>query len=881
MPKLRFQSTWSVPRTFTGRALNEIAFPLGGIGTGTVSLGGRGQLRDWEVFNRPAKGNSLPNTFFAIRAQRAGEDPVARVLESRLQPPYGGAYGVTGQIAPGLPRLASATFTGAYPFATIEFGEPDLPVAVKLVAFNPMIPLNVEDSGLPVAVLRYTVSNPERRPARVSIVGSLQNAVGMAGEEPRCGSAPALGGNINEIVAERGLRGLKMRSMKHAPDSPAFGTMALATTCASVTCRREWPQKLWSMELVGFWDDFAGDGNLDDVEVHDPSPDGSSHTGSVCASVALKLGELKDLTFIIAWHFPNRTAGGCGWDTKEEGGGWIGNYYATRSADAWEAACHAATNLKRLEAQSTKYVETVCASTLPAPVIDAALSNVSTLRTQTCMQTADGEFHGFEGCGDGSGCCFGNCTHVWNYEYATAFLFPTLAQSLRRTEFGVSTLEDGLMAFRTRLPLGAEPWPHAAADGQMGCLMKLYRDWQLSGSGELLRSLWPSAKRALTFAWAPGGWDANCDGVMEGVQHHTLDVEMFGAHSFTGSWYLGALRATEEMARAVGDGFFAEECHRLFESGRAWMDANLFNGEYYVQKLMPPPENAEPRLYIGMGRGWAGEDTEFQFGNACHIDQLVGQLMAHLTRLGHLLDPKQQRKALKSLFKYNFKRTLFDHTGQQRIYALNDEAALLMMTWPKGDRPKVPCPYFTEAMTGFEYHAAVHMICEGMLKEGLEIIEAIRNRYDGERRNPWDEAECGHHYARAMASWAAIPALSGFFYSAPQATLAFAPRLNAKDFRCFWSVPTGWGRFTQRVSRHEQVSTIEVFYGGLEFRRLELESVRAVDPGLEVRVTAAGKKLPVRVEQKGQRLELLSQRPVRLSSRSASGSRLSVRWRAP
>ncbi len=136
-------------RRFSGRQLREIAFPLGGIGTGTVSLGGRGQLRDWEIFNRPGKGFVMPFSFATLWVEQKGEPPLTRVLESRLQPPYSSGGGLPFEQAAGLPRLERAIFTGAYPFARIEFADAQLPISVALEAFNPLIPLDADESGLP------------------------------------------------------------------------------------------------------------------------------------------------------------------------------------------------------------------------------------------------------------------------------------------------------------------------------------------------------------------------------------------------------------------------------------------------------------------------------------------------------------------------------------------------------------------------------------------------------------------------------------------------------------------------------------------------------------------------------------------------------------
>jgi hypothetical protein len=411
---------------------------------------------------------------------------------------------------------------------------------------------------------------------------------------------------------------------------------------------------------------------------------------------------------------------------------------------------------------------------------------------------------------------------VWNYEQATAFVFPRFARSLRESEFLRNTMENGLMGFRSFLPDGEKIWERAAADGQMGCLMKLYRDWQLSGDTEWLRRLWPQAKRALEFAWIKNGWDADRDGVMEGVQHNTYDVEFFGPNPLCGVWYLGALRAGEEMARAVGDAEAAAEYRRLFESGKKWIDENLFNGEYYIQKVVPrKADEIAQGLTIGMGAANTLA-PDYQMGDACLTDQLLGQYMAHVAGLGYLLDEKHVKKALLAIFRYNYKANLSEHESVQRTYALNDEGGLLLAGYASGKRPVIPFPYFAEVWTGIEYQVAAHLIYEGMLTEALTVIESARRRHDGERRNPWNEPECGHHYARAMSSWATLVAASGFHYSGVERRLTLTPRISRPNFRSFWSAPSGWGTFAQALAAQQRKVNVEVAEGSLAVAHLIL-----------------------------------------------------------
>jgi hypothetical protein len=645
-----------------------------------------------------------------------------------------------------------------------------------------------------------------------------------------------------------------MRSLDVDAAAEQWGTLALATSAVSgISYRAAWANLSWGDRLLDFWDDFADDGALEERDA-----DG---VDAPIASLAVRLevppGQSAAVTFLLAWHFPNRQT----WTPYHDeahpippphtqswspapgdpAGNLVGNYYTTRYADAWEVAERTAAALPQLEADTLAFVESFCASDLPAVVKEAALYNLSTLRTQTCFRTADGNFYGWEGCSDTVGSCHGSCTHVWNYEQASAFLFGELAQRMREVEFLHATDARGLMSFRVNLPLErAGEWGLAAADGQMGCIMKLYRDWQLSGDEALLRRLWPAARRALEFCWVPGGWDADRDGVMEGCQHNTMDVEYYGPNPQMGLWYLGALRAAEQMARHLGEDDFAGTCHELCERGSRWLDANLFNGEYYEQQIRPVEDAGQ--IAPGLRHHSMGarnlRDPELQLGAGCLVDQLVGQFMAHVCGLGYLVQPHNVAQTLHSVLKYNFRHDLHGHFNHMRSYALNDEAALLMCSYPRGRRPQRPFPYFNEVMTGFEYTAAVGMLYEGQIDQGLACIAAIRARYDGRRRSPFDEAECGHHYARAMASWAAVPALSGFRYSGPAQQITFA----AGAFeQVFWSNGHAWGTCTQLRAASGHEVALHVLGGTLTIRRLELTGVGALDLGLP-RMIAAGER---------------------------------------
>ncbi|HKK68859.1 MAG TPA: GH116 family glycosyl hydrolase, partial [Bacteroidales bacterium] len=377
------------------------------------------------------------------------------------------------------------------------------------------------------------------------------------------------------------------------------------------------------------------------------------------ASLAVKQvipgNSTRTFQFFLTWHFPNRKA----WSSEV-----VGNYYTTQYTNAKDVIFQTYPKLNNLEAKTIDFVNAFINSDLPDAVKEAALFNLSTLRTQTVFRIKSGHMMGWEGCMDRNGSCAGSCTHVWNYEQATAFLFGDLAKTMRDVEFNYATRDNGSMAFRTALPLLADQTGGIAADGQMGTVMKMYRDWQLSGDMEFLKKSWPNVKNALTFAWEENSWDANADGVMEGSQHNTMDVNYSGPNPQMQFWYLGALKAAEKMALAMNDEKFAEKCVAVYNSGSKWTDENLFNGEYYEQQVLDPKTKEIITDYS------AANMPRYQLAKGCLVDQLVGQYMAHVCGLGYLAPENHIKTTLKSILKYNYRETMDDHFNNMRSYAL-------------------------------------------------------------------------------------------------------------------------------------------------------------------------------------------------------------------
>jgi uncharacterized protein (DUF608 family) len=850
-------------RPLTEEQLSEVAFPLGGIGTGTVSLGGRGQLRDWEIFNRPGKGKILPFSFVSLRVKPEGGVATVKVVESLIMPPYRGASGYSRNSAEGLSRLKSSRFTGAYPFATIHFEDDTLPISISVEAFNPLIPLNIDDSSLPVAIFNYKLTSRNEKPMDISLAFSLLNAVGYDGKSSLEGRRHAgLGKNITRFRQERvegiAIAGLEMTSAKYGTDETGYGSMALLTTTQPVTARTAWPQGDWWDPFQKWFDEFATSGEMHDDASPEPSADGESNYATLAPRLQLLPGQSKSITFLLSWYFPIRENY---WnDEKEVKGQKLLNYYGTRFQNAWEIASHSAARLGELEAKTRAFSQAFSSTTMPGYVLDAVSSQASILRTNTCMLLEGKRFFAFEGCDDDAGCCPMNCTHVWNYEQALAFLYPELERSMRDTDFTYNMRPDGSMAFRTLLPVGRAQWNfRPAADGQMGCIMKLYREWQISGDGDFLKQHWPAAKRALEFAWTH--WDADRDGLMEGEQHNTYDIEFYGPNPMMSTLYLGALRAGELMANAVGDEQASASYREVLEKGAKNLE-QLWNGEFYIQKIPPVDQIHTMEKYAEAD--WFSKVVEngrirYQFGDGCLSDQLLGAWFAKVIGVDPGWPAQRMRQALASIYRYNFKKNFYDHPNTQRIYALNDEKGLLLCSWPKGGRPKLPFVYSDEVWSGIEFQVAAHMIYEGLLEEGLAIVKGITERYDGCRRNPWNEVECGNHYARALASWSVLLALSGFEFSAPEQRLAFAPRVQPDEFKTFFVAGSAWGVFHQSRKGVTQTFRLEVIQGKLPLRILDVNTGSAGQEFAVRRLVG-----PQAQALSGHKLQVLSRGEVRL-----------------
>jgi len=958
------------PEWFAADELKYIGLPIGGFCCGHVYLGGDGRLWHWDIFNQPIRTgaahyaqplevHSPVDIGFAIHT-KSGDKTQTRSLDQQ-----------------GFPGVC---FRGAYPFGFVEYAADGCPVAVSLEAFSPFVPLDVDNSSLPLTVMRYTVRNTSTKTVSCRLTGWLNNPVLLysgRGDEAelvntvhRRGGATCLHCTAEPIAPEQPARarpdvvfddfeaetyqgwtvegtafGTGPITAAHMPDyqgdvgahgkrlvnshntrqgedvhqgdahvgvmtSREFtierryinfligGGAHKGKTClnllvdgkvvASATGRndnrlgpgffdvRQWEGKTARLQIVdqeaGGWGNIGVDrivfsdqparqrprleqrpdwgemtlavlADLAEViaaaaeagEGQQPA-DGNPQTvrsplsqrprGMVGSTFILEPGKSKTVVFAVAWRFPNFELPPVG----------RGHYYAERFPSSLAAVDRLAGRVDDLYQQTRLWHDTWYDSTLPYWLLDRTFINISTLATSTCLRFANGRFWGWEGVR----CCPGTCSHVWQYAQAVGRVFPELERITReKVDYGLAFHEDGRIDYR------GEFARREAIDGQCGTILRVLREHQMSADDAFLRRIWPRVRRSIEYLIAQDGDD---NGVLEGAQYNTLDAAWYGPISWISSLYLAALRAGAAMAREMDDAAFAGRCETLVDRGSRELVAHLFNGEYFYQRRDP----AHPEAF-GAGIG-------------CHIDQVLGQGWAHQVGLPRVLPKEETVTALKSLWRYNFAPDVGPYRQRfpaGRWYAMPGEAGLIMCTFPKGgeqeSRGRRPvhtfAGYLNECMNGFEYQAASHMIAEGLVQEGLAVTRAIHDRYHPSKRNPYNEIECGDHYARSMASYGVYVSVCGFEYHGPRGHIGFAPKLSPERFRAAFVGAEGWGTFEQTVEAGRQQAKMTIRHGRLRVRSVSLSLHTGRKPQ-EARVVLDDQPLAAKLQLDGDRARI-------------------------
>jgi uncharacterized protein (DUF608 family) len=804
-----------------GKENNQhIAFPIGGMGAGMFCVEGTGAISHMSTANRPDLNNE-PLLFAAISVKEMPGS--ARVLEGpvpdwkKFGQPNAGATG-DGGTDYGLPRFSGCSFLARFPFATIKLTDASIPLAVTVTAWSPFIPTDADNSSLPVGALEYRFKNTGTKTLHAVFSYHAKNF---------------LAGKKRSIKSTAG--GFILAEDENVERQSYF---AVTTDEPNTVVDYCWFRGGWWDPLSMAWKKIE-ENDITPVEPVEKDAPGAS----LFIPFTLRPGEEKAIKILMAWYTPNSNLRTGVPVNKSSDSAWrdasvdrpsrfYKPWYSSKFKSIEEMVAYWKENYEKLRHDTKLFTDAFYKSSLPAEVTEAIAANLTILKSTTVLRQYDGRFWGWEGSNDASGSCAGSCTHVWNYAQALPNLFPSLERSIRETEYHESMDSFGHQNYRAALPIRSAGHNYylPAADGQLGSIMRVYRDWRISGDGEWLRRLFPKIRLSMDYAIET--WDPRHTGTLEEPHHNTYDIQFWGPDPMCTSIYLGALEAFIEMSA-----YLDTEATRnldfyrgLLAKGKKVMESELFNGQFFFQKIKWTGLRTTDPISYANNAGYtddyafpeakallAKEGPKYQYGNGCLSDGMIGAWEAEVCGLPALLDKAKVLSHLAAVYNYNFKKDLSGFSNPQRPgFAMGHEGGLLLCTWPRGGEPSLPFVYSNEVWTGVEYEVASHLILMGKVKEGLEMVRTTRSRYDGRVRNPFDEYEAGNWYARAMSSYALIQALTGVRYDAVEKTLYVDSRVG--DFTSFLSTNTGFGNVIYKNGK----VTVNVVYGRIDVEKIKI-----------------------------------------------------------
>jgi uncharacterized protein (DUF608 family) len=706
----------------------------------------------------------------------------------------------------GFPRFETGRFLPRFPFGTLELEDKDIPMSVEILGWSPFIPTDADNSSLPVGAMEYKFKNTSTRAIEATFSWNSKNFISD-------GNGPILKTKNGFVLT---------KSADNTKPSGNTGFAAFVSDSNAIVdyC---WFRGDWFDPQMILWENIEKGITPGNQPVETSSPG-----ASIYVPFNLKPGEEKTIVLSFCWYLPETTLSSGANPKDDQGDTFYKPWYASKFKTLGEVKDYWKQNYPELKKNSELFRDAFFSSTLPPEVTEAIAANLTILKSPTVLRQYDGRLWAWEGCSDYQGCCPGSCTHVWNYAQAVPHLFPSLERTLRETEFGVSQNAEGHQTFRSNLPI-SEPAHnfYAAADGQLGGIMKVYRDWRISGNNDWLKTIFPLVKTSLDYCIE--AWDPGHNGYLEEPHHNTYDIEFWGPDGMCTSFYLGALTAMIEMSIALNVPYDNYEILR--NKGKTFIESDLYDGEYFYQKvkwegLRSNDPVAATKTSFNLNYSPEAlellkkEGPKYQYGKGCLSDGILGMWMATVCGLNEIVDNEKVTSHLVAVHKYNLRKDLIDHVNPQRpTFAAGKDGGLLLCTWPKGGELSLPFVYSNEVWTGIEYQVASHLMFKGEVEKGLDIVRECRERYDGRIRNPFNEYECGSWYARAMSSYALLEGLTGVRYDAVDKTLYIDSKTG--DFTGFLSTETGFGN----VGLKNGSPFIKVVYGTIDAKKVFVSGI--------------------------------------------------------
>lgn len=846
---------------------HESGVPLGGIGTGSVEIRPDGLFHEWQIFNAgqwspmsPCGRKSelsVPDDalVFVVRTEAANGEITLRYLAL--------SKGLTELYSlPWLRCVKSILFDGRFPIVELTYEDETLPVLIKAEMFSPFVANDSKASGTPGFYVYFKVTNLDHSNVKVSLLGSLRNLVGL-GQDSRiphnriareddtimislsadglgcdeCTTGDmafsATGGELSYITG--GFGGRHLIRFWHPPYGLKVHTylnLFRAHGClpnSNVEVRPVLPDDFHAIDLSAeertrvlqdilrhayvrekvlriknVYPDLEHDQErivelLDSLAVDLRELRGSEWgETALCSRFELQPGAGKDVLFTVSWYFPNHTS---------PTGNRLGHMYEHWYTNAVDVSNFLIGNFSELREKTRTIPHLIYNSTLDSAAADAISSQLSTL-VKCTWWTKDGHF----GVWEGLGCCGFHTTDItYQGSFPIIALFPDL-QKVQMRHGARFQREDGRVHHLFYPDFSSVDEGFDRVDMNPQFVMLAARDYCWTGDRQYLEDLWPHIVRAMEDTER---LDSDGDGLPDhDTRRNTYDVWDFsGSPSYICSLWLGALKAAVRLAEEMGDTTRMAKWRDLYARGVRSLESKLWNGSYYIL--------------------WR-DDASGTVDEACMSDQMSGDWFCGIMGWGSICRRDRIQKALKSILRYNFR------SGMGLINA-SYPAAVPHHLAASGNMQA------EATWTGIEYTIAALLINQGMVGDGLAVVQDIHDRYLRSGRC-WNHVECGDHYYRAMSSWTLLLAFSGFCLDVPRLKLSFNPVVKSDECIYPFFAPGVVGTYSQSLGVGIKVIKIEILQGSITLDTLIVPAIVPIETAL---LQINGSPLKSKVQRRG------------------------------
>lgn len=705
--------------------------PVGGFGAGTFSRTYRGNFERWHLKAGIHKYQNVPANQFAVFVQPEGEASTAQVLST--QKPDGKELAAWNWSYP----VGGGEYAALYPKSWFAYKSQQLPVTLTLEQFSPILPDNYKESSYPVAVYNWYITNPTQKRVTVSVLFSWTNMIGWFRDTTTTFAAGLNSQNINRYKSEpfnKGqMQGVVFDRVRSGPVAEEwdgqFAIAALGGSDAEVTYLTTYRPSGSGAEV---WVPFSKDGRLPN-QAADLASSSDTLAGAIAVRITLAPGEKRLVPMALSWDLPYVQFG--------LGRKWARHYthfFDRSGTNAWKIARVALEQgqdwSRQIDAWQKPYIENQDKPLWYRGMLFNELYDLAdggTLWAHEVEKPGNPEHpssfkedsFSYLECFDYP--FYGSLDVRFYGSFPLAKFWPEIEKQEMR-EYADTIPEtikqDYIWAWKSdqenklvptqRKVAGSAPHDLGSPiedplilsnqynfqsvsdwkDLNNKYVLMVWRDYAMSGSKDkaFLQYNFKAVKQAMQFLRQ---FDKNNDGLIEndGYPDQTYDTwTARGESAYSGSLYLAALRATEEMAKVLGDNHTATENADLFKRAQASFIKKLWNGSYFNYDVGSP------------------------YKDSVMAEQLAGQWYATLTGLGDLVPREMQHSALKHVYDFNVMKLKNGTMGALNGISANGELL-------KDDEQT------EEVWAGVTFAVAATMLQDGLRDEGYATAKGIYN----------------------------------------------------------------------------------------------------------------------------------------------------------